>query len=245
MTTLSNHRPMTEEPQHAARTLFDVALSSAPGLQRANNEDSAAVHPTGLVYLVADGMGGHERGEVAATTAARAIARMPAPPQGAQSFDVARAALGAARIAVARVPPGKRSRPGCAAVVAAFDPGGDTFSLAWAGDCRAYVFRPHEARLVMLTEDQHVDTRPNVLSNVLMSGDVDGSKDATRRPERLAPGDVLLLTSDGLHGYVSDASIRSAFLRHRTARDLCTALVGLAYVAGAPDNVTVLAVRRR
>jgi protein phosphatase len=85
----------------------------------------------------------------------------------------------------------------------------------------------------------------NVLANALMSGDADGSKDASCRPETLGRGDVLLLASDGLHGYVSDAAIRTALLRQRPSRELCAALVGLAYVAGAPDNVTVLCVARR
>lgn len=244
MPTLSNKSRVILQPPHAAVALFDVALVSDVGMKRENNEDAAAVHPSGFLYLVADGMGGHERGEVAATTAARAVARFARPP--APSLAGARAALAAARAAVARVPRSTTGeRPGCAAVVASFDAGGESFSVAWAGDCRAYHFRPSETRLRAVTEDQHVGGLQHVLSNALMAGEANGADDESRGPEVMQRGDVLLLATDGLHGYVKDSEIRHALLRSRAAREVCEAMVGLAYAAKAPDNVTVLCIVRR
>lgn len=250
MPTLSNQSPVIVEPPHAASSILDVALASDVGLRRSNNEDACAVHPSGLLYIVADGMGGHERGEVAATTAARAVANLSAVARSPRHTGLqpglwlSRSALAAARAAVAKIPCGK-NRPGCAAVVVGIAPEGDAFSVAWAGDCRAYRFRPSAATLTRLTADQHVGAMQNVLANALMAGEPSGADDAARAPEALLSGDVLLLTSDGLHGYVDDAAIRSAFLRTRSPRETCEALVGLAYAAKAPDNVTVLVIRRR
>lgn len=122
--------------------------------------------------------------------------------------------------------------------------------VAHLGDSRAYLFR--EQRLQQITRDH------SVIQDLIDSGEV-SVEDAERHPARailtrhvamfpralpdaaavdLQPGDRILLSSDGLHGVVDDASLARILDSHPEPADACEALIEAALQAGGPDNVT-------
>ncbi|MHA7651457.1 PP2C family protein-serine/threonine phosphatase [Mycobacterium sp. ML4] len=122
--------------------------------------------------------------------------------------------------------------------------------VAHLGDSRAYLF--HEHRLRQLTRDH------SVIQDLIDAGEV-SVEEAERHPARailtrhvamfpravpdasvveLSPGDRILLSSDGLHGVVDDASLAHILDSHPEPADACEALIDAALHAGGPDNVT-------
>lgn len=123
------------------------------------------------------------------------------------------------------------------------------------GDSRAYRYRDHE--LTRLTRDQTMaqdlvdrgaltasDAERSPLRNILSSAI--GRNVAPEVSEHdLRRGDLILLCSDGLSSYVSEAQIAAQCGAMTSSEELCKALLALALEAGGPDNVTILAARTR
>jgi len=218
------------------------------------------------VAVVADGMGGHRGGEVASRTAIIVFFHLLFDtPDWVLRVDEQNA-----QKILDRAANRYRSLDELLAERARFDPeltgmgttmtltysiGLDLF-LAHVGDSRAYLCRDgvltqltrdhtHVQAMVdagMLTREQAATHRlRNVLTNVLGGGlpltDVDVHRVA------LAPGDVVLLCSDGLYDVVSDEEITTALGSADSAHAACRALVDLALARNAPDNVTVVVSR--
>lgn len=213
----------------------------------------------GVLLAVADGMGGHDDGHVASTTAARVIAKLykPGLPKNPE-----RALLKYIQDAHHRLYWKARDRGPVSM--------GTTLSVCWllagtcswaqVGDSRIYVFR--RDRLRRLTADQTVneyarrDGRPERADGeTLAQSFIFGSRgigDNTRlRLEpgldsnslRLEKGDRLLLCSDGLSGTVDDASIADALRNTPEPQAAAVALMERAVARGSTDNITALVVR--
>lgn len=131
----------------------------------------------------------------------------------------------------------------------------DRLALAHIGDSRLYLLRG--GRLTQVTKDhtfvqrlvdsgriteEEAKTHPrrSVLMRVL--GDVDSSPEIDTRVLDTRPGDVWLLCSDGLCGYVEDADIEKILLRRQSLQQAVDALIDKSLAHGAPDNVTVVLV---
>ena len=205
------------------------------------------------LWLVADGMGGHEYGEVASALAREAIVReirqgTPLPQ--------------AIRIADEEIIRASRKRsdslPMGTTVVAARITG-NRFEVAWVGDSRVYLW--HEQKLAQLSQDHSyvqelisqgtisVDqarTHPhrNVVTQALGVTDPQNLNVETLSGD-LLPGMQLLLCSDGLTEEVDDEGI-SQVLAHTecSAQECVDGLVAAALDGGGSDNVTVVLVRR-
>ncbi len=132
---------------------------------------------------------------------------------------------------------------------------GDELALAHIGDSRLYLFRDNNLtqvtkdhtfvqRLVdsgRITEDEaKTHPRRSVLMRVL--GDVDSSPEIDTEVLATQPGDVWLLCSDGLCGYVEDVDIEKIVRRRHTLQGAVDALIDKSLAHGAPDNVTVVLV---
>ena len=218
------------------------------------------------VAVVADGMGGHKGGEVASRTAIIVFFHLLFDtPDWVLRVDE----QSAQRI-LDRAATRYRSLDELLAERARLDPeltgmgttmtltysiGLDLF-LAHVGDSRAYLCREgalqqltrdhtHVQAMVeagMLTQEQAATHRlRNVLTNVLGGGMPLTDVDVHR--VKLAPGDAVLLCSDGLYDVVGDAEIASTLLAADSARAACRALIELALARNAPDNVTVVVSR--
>jgi len=132
---------------------------------------------------------------------------------------------------------------------------GDSLALAHIGDSRLYLLR--EGALTQITKDhtfvqrlvdsgriteEEAKTHPrrSVLMRVL--GDVDSSPEIDTRVLDTRPGDVWLLCSDGLCGYVEDSDIEKILRRRSSLQGAVDALIDKSLAHGAPDNVTVVLV---
>src|SRR3954470_7130330 len=210
------------------------------GKERKHNEDRYILLPEFGVYVVADGMGGHQSGEVASRMAASCVAGYFRGGAGLGG-DVGRHLRAAVTLANARIfarADDSRAHRGMGTtiVAAAYDVEGNAFHVAYAGDSRCYRLRGGE--LQQLTRDHSLVAdalleRPdlsetdlaylprNVITRALGIGP---TVDVDLRTERVEIGDVFLLCSDGLHGLVSDRDIAASIDGNPALTDACAAL---------------------
>ncbi len=240
-----------------------VSLASHVGRVRDLNEDHLCVwdvpgRPDHTLLVVADGMGGHQAGEVASRLAVDSLRRYLAKalaPDAAQA-DLARRLAGAIRAAnrkVYRHGRGRMDLAGMGTTLTAALVAGDSLFLAHVGDSRAYMIRG--GRIRQLTDDH------SLVGELLRTGSL-SEAEAMAHPqrhmltralgverqtavdvvrERLEPGDRLVLATDGLTALVSADEILAAVTNPAEDFDQVAArLVGLANLRGGMDNVTVI-----
>lgn len=243
------------------------------GLRRAQNEDAFLVRDDLGLYLVADGMGGHAAGEVAAAIAVREIeATVEATrehedktwPEGWQvklslnANRLVQAILAAHRKVMATVESAIEYKGMGATVVAALlDLKQDTATVAHVGDSRAYLLRGEELKL--LTSDHswvHEQVVAGLLSeeaarNHPLKNVVTRALGGMQEPAvdfmeiKLADGDTLLLCSDGLNTMLEDGEIRQILVTSQGLGQAANRLVAAANERGGLDNITVVLVRAR
>lgn len=233
-----------------------VATRTDVGLRRKSNEDFFSVNETrhGLLVVVCDGMGGHAGGERASRLAVQTFVESFESGDG----DPRKLIQVAVERANQSVHSESTTTPEYAGMgttlVAALVKDGHAI-IVNVGDSRAY--RWHAARLERVTSDH------SVVEELVAAGRITPEQ-ARVHPQRnlitralgttprvipdffdtdIAPGDAVLLASDGLTGMVEDEAI-AAILRAQTNPDAaCDALVQAALDGGGDDNVTVAIVR--
>ncbi|MFD1946297.1 PP2C family protein-serine/threonine phosphatase [Nocardioides aestuarii] len=240
------------ELHHGART--DV------GLVREVNEDAFLAAPP--VFVVADGMGGHDGGDVASRIVVEEFQRLAdAGYDPAHGGDQAAATLaecqrrisdyGAERVASGRA----RAHAGTTVVAALLvDDGGPQWLLVNLGDSRVYRFSAQ--RLEQVSVDH------SVVQELVDAGTIT-SEDAAHHPERhvitralggpepaqpdyfllpLASAERLLLCSDGISGMIRDDEIAAVLATADDPRDAADELVERALAAGGRDNATAVVI---
>ncbi len=231
-----------------------------PGSVRPNNEDNFTICSKNRIAVVADGMGGHACGEVASTLAVKTFFDASDEPDaldlpGADGDTIRRWLLAKVEQAHQNVLNDQQTDPskqamGSTVVAACYF--SDEVHIVHAGDSRAYMLR--EDGLYQLTRDH------SLVEELLRKGMIN-RLEADKFPHRnvitqalglrlsadhvaYAPraGNVLLLCSDGLCGYVDGGEI-SRVLRRATKKnvaEICLDLIELALKNGGPDNITVV-----
>jgi protein phosphatase len=231
------------------------------GRERTHNEDRYIVVPELNLYVVADGMGGHQSGEVASKLAANTIASYFRNGDAARSrrtlHDRLRSAVATANAKIyARADDERAYRGmGTTVVAAVFSPIESMLHVAHAGDSRCYMVRG--GRITQLTRDHSLVAdalleRPdltesdlaylprNVITRALGMGP---TVDVDMRSERVEVGDVFLLCSDGLHGLVADDELIEIVRRTQDLEGACARLVERANTHGGRDNITAVLIR--
>ena len=228
------------------------------GKERKHNEDRYILLPEFGVFVVADGMGGHQSGEVASRMAASTVAGYFRASGRTRSVrDSLVSALSDANAKIfARADDSRAHRGmGTTIVAAAYCPGDQMLYIAHAGDSRCYRIR--EGRMEQLTRDHSLlqDAlleRPdltesdlaylprNVITRALGIGP---SVELDVRAEPVLPGDCFLLCSDGLHGLVTDDDIVKIVVGAPTLTEACRELIKRANANGGKDNVTSVLIR--
>ena len=222
------------------------------GLRRRINEDSyLAASP---LFLVADGMGGHNAGEIASAAVIDEFAALAG--RGSLTIDEVQTAVTASRRRVAMLPPGAGAGAGTtlAGVVIA-DVDGEGYWLAInLGDSRTY--RLSEGRFEQVSVDHSVvqelvdsgelaadaaerDSRRNVITRAIGAGS-DSEPDYWLLPAE--EGDRILVCSDGLSGELDRDAIHAILLAETDPQAAATRLVHEAMVRGGRDNITALVV---
>jgi PPM family protein phosphatase len=227
------------------------------GLVRRNNQDFLLA--TGLVFAVADGMGGHVGGEVASRVAIDALSgalqREQDTPLSADDLVAAIRQANRSVLERAEADPALRGM-GTTLTVATLvvDSGEERLAIANVGDSRAYVFS--EGELTQLTEDhsvpeelvrqgqlspEEVETHPqrHILTRAL---GIMPEVDADVWEVLPFAGDRVLLCSDGLVREVTDVQIASVLRRLVDPDEAARELVVRARAAGGSDNITVVIV---
>lgn len=241
------------------------AAATDQGPVRARNEDAFGAHPPAGVFIVADGMGGHENGDVASQLAVRTLEEHYAdlvPELEADEEQVAGARdrlLDGIRTANRRIYEqpldGNRARRMGTTVVAAHFLGSFVI-VGHAGDCRCYRLRA--GNLELLTRDHSFveevkagriefgDDHDKVLSSysniVTRAVGMDSDIEADMLVSDVQSGDLFLLCSDGLWGVVPESQIIECAVGSKDLSARCHDLVRAANEAGATDNITVLLV---
>lgn len=217
------------------------------GSRRPVNEDAVLVAPP--LVAVADGMGGHAGGEVAADIALRELGRWSTEPGVKRSEALAEAVrrANAAVLSAGSAAPALGDM-GCALTAAWFHRG--QVSIAHVGDTRAYLLC--DGHLEQLTNDMTVAARlaqeqgeeardleglpgGNVLTDAIGRKDI-SIQTLTRR---LEIGSRILLCTDGLHRQVSEEDIVGVLRESSDTETACQRLVAAANAAGGVDNVAV------
>jgi protein phosphatase len=239
---------------------FELANLTDRGCVRERNEDyygyfepedDEAFRKRGRLMVVADGMGGHEGGQVASGIAVETVRRRWAEGEGAPGEDLV-TAVSCAHNAIVDCAREHAELAGMGTTCTAAAVIGGLLYYAHAGDSRLYLIHGGEIR--RLTRDQSLVQRlvdsgaiteaeaadhpdRNVLVSALgMRGAVSVEMSDGGIP--LGPGDVLLLSTDGLHGLVGDAELLAAATECEP-REACFKLVQLAKDRGGPDNITL------
>lgn len=220
------------------------------------------VGPGGMLFMVADGMGGAASGELASAMAVEAVfdAIRAATPDGApfgpEAFASAlRDATIAANARIHRHAREHREHRGMGTTATVVGLLGDHLFLAQVGDSRAYLVR--DGRAIQLTRDQSLiqrlvdagelsaeeaetSQRRNIILQAL-GPDAEVIVDLTHQPVR--HGDALVLCSDGLSGLVRAEEIGLLAADIEDPAALCHELVARANARGGPDNITVIVAR--
>jgi serine/threonine protein phosphatase PrpC len=239
------------------------------GRQRQHNEDTFLVADDAMLFLVADGMGGHAAGEIASRIAVDSISEFILhtkeddgtwPHAYDEQFKRSTNRLMAAvRLANTRVLEAMRKDArlrGMGTTVVACLADGETMSVAHVGDSRAYMVRDgHLKRITndhswvfeqvqagMLTE---AEAEKHPLRNVItraLGGALQVNPDASEI--ELKAGDVFLLCSDGLTGMVPEEEILKVVTgSNGDLQKACQRLIEEANERGGLDNVTAILVK--
>lgn len=231
------------------------AVGSHVGMVRSNNQDSG--YAGDQLFLVADGMGGHAGGDVASALVTKDLAKLDAPQTGApaQVAQQLRKSLLAANRMLRNTVLDHPELAGLGTTFVGFLTVGDQLALAHIGDSRLYLLRDGEFRQItkdhtfvqrlvdsgrITEEEAKFHPRRSVLMRVL--GDVESSPEIDTEVLDSRPGDVWLLCSDGLCGYVEDDEIEKILRRRGSLQDTVDSLIDKSLAHGAPDNVTVVLV---
>jgi protein phosphatase len=247
---------------------LSAGVRTDKGCVRVNNEDTYAVRPQEGLFVVCDGMGGCQAGEVASGLAVTAIVDevangrwMTARDVGAtgylpQTGRLVDAVRRSNELIYRRSKTDSRQADMGTTVVSAWI-AGQIASVAHVGDSRAYLW--HDDQLHRLTRDHSFleacseagvadqleslepDTQ-NALVRVL-GREPEVDVDIAEVP--MQAGDYLLLCSDGLTRMVSDEAVGQTIGRVRDAQKICDVLVDTAIRNGGLDNITVVAVEMK
>jgi PPM family protein phosphatase len=248
-----------------AMKIIPYALSDV-GKKRDHNEDSYLVRADVGLFAVADGMGGHQAGEVASALGVGTVEgfllntlkrffKLKVPDEQ----GVMKEFQGALREADARICEEASRHPEMLGM-------GTTLTLAFAADRRLFVAHVGDSRCYLLSGGElHQLTRDHTKVAELVRAGVLSAAEASRHPHRhvvtnvlggpepgvrvemhkldLEPGDVVVLCSDGLTQMVPDARLAAILAEGQGPERACERLVAEANERGGEDNITVVVAR--
>jgi len=232
------------------------------GKIRDNNEDYFLVLQEKNLYIVSDGMGGQNAGEVASFNASKSVEKyftevrinkMSGNPELIKKALIY-SVINSHKVIINL----QRQKPefggmGCTIIVAFIDK--DTLHLCHIGDTRAYLLHKNELKLLTVDHSQVMELVKQglmTLEDAKKSSMKNQLRQAIGAPMNISPeynsykiaiGDKLLLCSDGLWDTVSEDDIKSILLSPKSVKEICNDLINKANMEGGHDNITVLVVK--
>ena len=223
--------------------------------RRKSNEDAMVLDPARGLFVVADGMGGHNAGEVASALAVKTLHEFISDAGDASESTLSEAmVLANDQVLDAASNNATYEGMGTTVVAACIKDGSVVFGNV--GDSRIYVLRG--GSLQQLTSDDSWVSR-------VLPADAIGTEEASRHPMRhvltkvvglredmepsvgsspFSQGDTLLLCTDGLHGVVNDDAIALLLRQPGGVEEIASELVERALSQGSTDNITAVVVRK-
>lgn len=251
-----------------------VATQTHPGLSGKINEDRLAVacfqaatsRPV-LLVVIADGIGGHQAGEVAAELAVQRIVQEVGASDGLHPLEILQGAIQTASQAIAERSAGQPDKTGMGSTCACAWIDGDRLYTAHVGDSRIYLVRNEKIQRLtvdhswiqeaiekgVITPEQahdhpnvHVLRRhlgtvdlPKVDTRLHLATSEDDAQAIRNQGMQLEPGDILLLCTDGLTDMVWDDEILRLITTRNALRSAAEDLIDRANERGGPDNITL------
>lgn len=247
--------------------VIQAAGSTDIGLVRKNNEDNFGYDLRHGIFVVCDGMGGQQAGELASKIAVDTVldyfrkTEQNAAPVGGTRFEgVSERAVGLATAiqlanqAIHESGARDLSVAGMGSTLVAVAVEGDLFSIANVGDSRIYLIRNHD--VVQLTHDHSLvmeqvrrglmtmeEAEHSNMQNVIVRAlGTDDSVEPDLADHEFNSEDVLLLCSDGMSRYVKEETMAEV-VQQDSLEQACANLIEAAKGGGSDDNITCLLVR--
>lgn len=241
--------------------MAQIGFKSSTGVLRSNNEDACFVIPRHNVYVVADGVGGNNSGEIASRTAVRGVAEyVDENPIGECRRDTEihqyfRDCLTQVNDNIYRLGQKHKENKGMATTIVIAYIRNHTVYVVNIGDSRTYLFRDH--KLSQITEDhtyvnellktgaiteEEAETHDhrNVITRAVGA---DPTVEADFYQSQLQVDDILILCSDGLYGEVDDQTVIKMLDENVSMSTMSNNLVDEAIRRGGRDNITVICLK--
>ena len=238
----------------ASRPEFSYRISSAAvtdtGVFRRTNQDRFLDRADAGLWVVADGMGGHSRGEYASQLIVDVIGSIEPSATISASLEASRMGLDRANDDLVRASLSAQSMERSGSTVVLLTIRQQEWGVLWAGDSRVYLLR--DGVLKALTQDHSVDAAArndfDVSAPPPSTGEITravGGHDELaldHNTGQLCPGDRFLLCTDGVHGVVTHQQLRELLTVDADADATVNQLLAASLAAGSRDNVTALIV---
>lgn len=230
---------------------FDVVSKTDVGLRRKVNEDSLLVRTDRGLWAVADGMGGHEAGDVASAKVTQALLELPVVYNLDDLVESAVNAIKKVNLELIALAGSSDDQRTIGSTVVGVAIANGQYRCFWAGDSRAY--RVRDGKIEQLSRDhslvqglvdagmlkpEEAENHPN--ANVITRAvgvSEDLAVDIVSGDART--GDIFLIASDGLTRLVSDKEIL-AELTSKAPPAAVARMVDMVLARGAPDNVSII-----
>ena len=241
--------------------MIQVGFKSDKGIKRINNEDAYFVMPEDSVYIIADGVGGNNAGEIASRTAVSVAAEYirENPIKNITCEEDLRnyfmKCLAKANTEIYTLAGKYTENRGMATTMVLAYIAGKLGYIVNVGDSRAYLFR--NGSLSQITED-HTYVNELLKSGVITIEEAEnhsqknvitravGAEPSVRADffqTALEKDDILMLCSDGLYGEVDEQKLIEILGGRNTMSVTCTHLVDEAIRCGGRDNITVICLK--
>ena len=234
--------------------LFETGAATDTGCIRDHNEDSYFVRPESGVWVVADGMGGHDAGDFASQTITGEMETVGFSISAGdlQARFMERLGRAHQRIGEHAIQLGGGTVGATLVALLVYD---DSFACIWSGDSRIYRLR--NGNLEQLTRD-HTEVRELLDAGMISAEEAENwpRKNVITRAIGVADepncdivsgdlraDDVFLLCSDGLTEHNTDEDLADMLRRGQSAQDACDALIAQTLERGAKDNTTAVVVK--
>lgn len=241
--------------------MTQLGFKSSTGAVREKNEDACFVIPSHDVYVVADGVGGNNAGEIASRTAVQGVAEyvMEKPVEECSTDEEICSyfidCVASINQQVFKLGKAHIENRGMATTIVLAHLRNEKAYIMNVGDSRAYLLRGGE--LQQLTED-HTYVNELVRSGVITKEEAEthvqrnvitraiGAEPFVKTDFYRVPietGDILMLCSDGLYGEVTDQQLIEILSMDENMPQICNLLVDAAIEGGGRDNITVVCLK--
>ena len=226
--------------------------------KRVHNEDSYLLSEKDefpMLFVVADGMGGHAAGSVASKLLVKQLEMFDRMVEPERELELLRHAIESANLGIFHAAEKDRALRGMGTTLVAALILGKDYIAANVGDSRMYQYSQNQLETITtdhslveqlvlagaITKDEaRVHPQRNIITRAM---GVSPKVDVDLFERSWSAGDILMICSDGLHGAVEEDDIITVLSSNRSLDSMCDVLIQLALDNGGTDNITLLLIR--